>query len=283
MRRAPWTFGQVAFVGIIVSIMFRLVVQLTRLAESINAPASPLSQSGIDRDRSSKKHHNVASIIGVASVIAVTSSVIVASHQVAIISDQLELAITTVEEGRKLEDLRFIGRVAVELDEATSEIRISNYSDLPIVSASVWTLGIADLPSGYGRLDTVRALLTGIGACRTIIIPIETLSSAAMYLHEQEPPPAISEPYITFQAPSGLWYTRSKTIVYDASSAKTEDPVEAASTSSSDQILGDTVEESVYLDDFRTIESILPIGPAGLVTESATGGVELVPNICESP
>lgn len=212
------------------------------------------------------------------SIVISVIGVLIASMSAFLTYGQLRVGIDQQVAATRLEDLRFAGRIAVELDKTVSRISVSNYSDLPLTDAAVWTLGISVNADGDERLDTIRAPLTGLSACRTMIIPVSILIEA---VNEELPRAAATEVYLTFRVPSGSWYTISERVVYEVAEGHAQNAIEAASSTRSDYILGDTAQEGV--DEWQTVVSDRPIGPAGSVAEFATGGIDITTNGCAGP
>lgn len=237
------------------------------------------------------EHLNVISIIiaGVSALVAMVSvyftygQLSVAVNQQKVITDQQAAA-------TKLEDLRFVGRISVDLDESSRQINVSNYSDLPLTDAAVWTLGLAEMAPFEGkRLDTIRAPLAGLGACRTMTFSVDTLIKAVEE-HQLKnipvselPETSATEPFVTFKVPSGSWYTVSETEVYREDGTNYRDSMEAVKYNHIEQLLPDTVLEG-DISDQRTLESDFPLGPAAPVTMSfLTTAAEVTSNGCSGP
>ena len=118
-------------------------------------------------------------ISGISVFVAVMSAYFTYG-QLAVAVNQQRAATNQQMAATKLEGLRFAGRIAIELDEPGRKIRISNYSDLPLTEAALWTLGLAkNNTDNSEKLDTIRIPLTGLGACRTMAFPVDTLIRAA--------------------------------------------------------------------------------------------------------
>jgi hypothetical protein len=225
-------------------------------------------------------------ISGISALVAAIS-VYFTYGQLAVAVNQQKAATSQQIAATRLEDLRFVGRIAVELDEPDHKIRIFNYSDLPLADAALWTLGLVKNMDGSEKLDTIRIPLTGLGACRTMTFLVSTLIRAAvefarLNLGKVGPPPeSATEPYLTFRAPLGSWYTVSETAVYPADDHDYSNNVNAAISSEPEDSLADSVLEGV--DEERTVDVIQPIGPAAPVTQFTTGGVDVTSNGCAGP
>lgn len=237
------------------------------------------------------EHLNVISIIiaGVSVLVAIVSvyftygQLSVALSQQKVITDQQAAAI-------KLDDLRFVGRISVELDESNHQISVSNYSDLPLTDAAVWTLGFAEMgPFEDKRLDTIRTPLAGLGACRTMTFSVDTLIKTVEENQSKNipvselPKTSATEPFLTFKAPSGSWYTISEIEVYREDGTDYSDSMEAVKYNHIEQLLPDTVLEG-DISSQRTLESNFPLGPAAPVTmEFLTTAAEVTSNSCSGP
>jgi len=228
---------------------------------------------------------NVAERINVISILIAAVSALVAIFSVYFTYGQLAVAVDQQVAATKLEDLRFAGRISVELDEPNHLIYVSNYSDLPLVDATLWTLGLVAGADDGDKLDTIRIRLMGLGACRTMTFSVDTLIKAAAEsaYSNAEPPTSADEPYLTFEAPSGSWYTISETTVYSPRNHDHIDSMEAARVSEPATILPDTVLEG-DISEQRTGEVLSSLGPTQLVTSPfAHGNVELTSNSCSGP
>ena len=213
----------------------------------------------------------LSAIVAVIGAVTAIASAIIAA-------DQQELAKSSADQQSNLDDLQFVGRIAISLDPDDKTITLSNYSNLPLSEAALWTLGLSDGTNGT-RLDTVRAALTGLGACRTMKVPLTTVVRAVARQGSQAP--AVTEPYLTFKAPSQKWYTISEATVLELVVGAPRNAIEASELTYSDYILADTTAEGVDSEDTLIAEQ--PIGPAGLTTQRATGDVQMLANGCEGP
>lgn len=232
------------------------------------------------------KHLNIISIVtALVSAFVAVVSVYFAYGQLSVAINQQKALTNEQIATTRLEDLRFVGRISVELNESSRLIHVSNYSDLPLTDATLWTLGLTAGSEG-DKLDTIRMKLMGLGACRTITFSVDTLVKVAAESadDDMEPPESADEPYITFKAPSGSWYTVSEIAVYPPYNHPDIDSLEAAKYSEPEGTLADTVLEG-DISEQRTVDvRWTALGPTQPVTSPFTlGQVELSSNGCAGP
>ena len=231
--------------------------------------------------------------LSVVSLVVAILSALFTYYQVEFTRDQVVVAQNALQQTITIDDLRFIGRLSVDFSDSEASIEIANFSDFPLIDSLVWTLGVAQEPNGDERLDTVRAPLAGLGACRTVRVSIEALRDSVVLdssydytpeeLEEIVAPAAIQEAFLTVQAPSGAWYTISENISYERVEGEPGNAEQAASQTPADQILGDTVAEgvnrSVYFEPTFAIGARTPISDGAY----AVGDAVVAPNGCEGP
>lgn len=210
-------------------------------------------------------------IFSTLGIIIATASAIFTYYQVELSRDQVAVTQDMLQQAITVEDLRFVGRISTRIDLPTQQIEIANYSDFPLTEAVLWTLGISEVDGNDTRLDTIRAPLSGLGACRTMKLPAASITDAVT---RQLPGAVVEETYLTFKAPSGAWYTVSENISYERVEGTSNNALEAASRTYSDQILGDTAQEGV--NQWKTVVTDLPVGPNAPVSGFAIGGAVLV-------
>jgi len=231
--------------------------------------------------------------LSVVSLAVAILSALFTYYQVEFTRDQVVVAQNALQQTITIDDLRFIGRLSVDFSDSEASIEIANFSDFPLIDSLVWTLGVAQEPNGDERLDTVRAPLAGLGACRTVRVSIEALRDSVVLdssydytpeeLEEIVAPAAIQEAFLTVQAPSGAWYTISENISYERVEGEPGNAEQAASQTPADQILGDTVAEGVNRSVY--FEPTFAIGPRTPISDGAyaVGDAVVAPNGCEGP
>jgi hypothetical protein len=230
------------------------------------------------RLRASGAVAGISAFAAIASALFAAYQVNLAIDQIQVATDQSQTARSALAQSVQIEDMRFAGRLSISL--TSGRIEVVNDSELPLVNAAIWTLGESwPNPTEGARIDTIRARLAGVGACKTLRISLKSYLASVVGKVSN---PAAGEAYLTFQAPSGAWYTVSSARSLERVDVSGADAIDASKQTPSNAVLGDTLFEGDVSSEVE-LESQLPIGPVTPVTGATEGVAEVLPNGCNGP